>query len=356
MSLAQSLDKDYLNRAVDVSIRIGLLILLAAFCFQILRPFFLPIVWGIIIAIAVHPAYLKIKSLCGEHGTIAAVLVTLLFLAAIILPTILLAGTLVDGIHTLAADIKDGTLSIPSPPARIEGWPVIGPPLADLWNLASTNLTAVMKRFAPQIKTIIPGVLSISAGIALTFLELVLSILIGGIVLANSQRAERTSRSLANRLFGNDGQEFHDLVASTIRRVTTGILGVAFLQSVFAAIGFLVVGLPGAGLWGVIFLVAAVLQFGAIVLIPAVIYIFAVATTTKAVLFLIWCVIVGLMDNVLKPILLGRGLDIPMAVVFLGSIGGFLFMGLIGLFIGAVVLSVGYKLLLAWLEPVTAHS
>jgi predicted PurR-regulated permease PerM len=119
---------------------------------------------------------------------------------------------------------------------------------------------------------------------------------------------------------------------------------------VFASVGFLVVGLPAAGVWAVIFLVAAVLQVGALVLIPAIIYVFAVATTTKAVIFLIWCIVIALMDNVLKPILLGRGVAVPIAVVFLGAIGGFVAMGIIGLFVGAIVLSVGYKLFLAWLN------
>jgi predicted PurR-regulated permease PerM len=139
-------------------------------------------------------------------------------------------------------------------------------------------------------------------------------------------------------------------MGATIRSVTTGILGVAFIQSVLAGLGFLVVGLPGAGLWAVVFLIAAVLQVGVLVLIPAVVYVFAVSSMTKAVIFLIWCAIVGLSDNVLKPILLGRGVAVPIVVVFLGAIGGFVTLGIIGLFIGAIVLSVGYKLFLAWIN------
>jgi len=155
---------------------------------------------------------------------------------------------------------------------------------------------------------------------------------------------------LAIRLFGENGPEFEELAVATIRSVTSGIIGVALIQSVFAALGFLFAGLPGVGLWALIFLFAAVLQVGALVLVPAVIYMFSIASTTKAVLFLVWCLIVGLMDNVLKPLLLGRGVPVPMAVVFLGAIGGLLTMGTIGLFVGAIVLSIGYKLLIAWLE------
>jgi len=199
-------------------------------------------------------------------------------------------------------------------------------------------------------------VLSAVAGVGGAVLQFVLSIIVAGVILANAQSAYEAVRALANRLFGDKGPEFQELVGSTIRSVTTGILGVALIQTVCAGLGFLVVGLPAAGLWAVIFLIAAVLQVGVVILIPAVIYVFAVASTTKAVIFLIWCLIVALMDNVLKPILLGRGVAVPIAVVFLGAIGGFVLMGIIGLFVGAIVLSVGYKLFLAWLEGTDAAS
>ena len=216
--------------------------------------------------------------------------------------------------------------------------------------MASTNLTGVVTKFAPQIHGRFPKLLSASAGLGGAVLQFILSILVSGLLLANAQAAYEVTRSLANRLFGDKGPEFQELVGSTIRSVTTGILGVALIQSVFASVGFLVVGLPAAGVWAVIFLIAAVLQVGVVTLIPAVIYVFAFASTTTAVIFLIWCIIVALMDNVLKPILLGRGVAVPIAVVFLGAIGGFVAMGIIGLFVGAIVLSVGYKLFLAWLN------
>jgi predicted PurR-regulated permease PerM len=155
---------------------------------------------------------------------------------------------------------------------------------------------------------------------------------------------------LAIHLFGNKGAEYEALAGATIRSVTTGILGVALIQSLLAGLGFLVVRLPGAGLWALLFLIAAVLQVGSLALIPAVIYVFATASTAKAVAFLIWCIVVALMDNVLKPLLLGRGVPVPIVVVFLGAIGGFLAIGIIGLFVGPIVLSVGYKLFLAWLD------
>ena len=347
-------DKDYVNRAVEASIQIGLVILLAAACFLILRPFLPLIAWGIIVAIAVYPRYRQLQLVLRGRGVLAAVLITLLLLALLNVPVVLLAGTLIGGIQTLAAHLKDGTPIIQPPPAGVETWPVVGVPLKTAWSLASTNITTALRSLAPQIKAIVPGLLSASAGIGLTVLQFALSIIVAGALLANSRGAAGAAHSLANRIFGDKGLEFEQLVGSTIRSVTIGILGVALIQSVLAALGFLAAGLPGAGLWAVVFLVAALLQVGTLVLIPAVIYVFATSTVTKAVIFMGWCLIVALVDNALKPLLLGRGVAVPIAVVFLGAIGGFVAMGLIGLFVGAIVLSVGYKLFIAWLARTPA--
>ena len=343
-------DKTYLDRAVEVCIHLALLIVLAAACLLILRPFVPLIIWGIIIAIAIYPGYRRLQRLLGGRSGLAAVVCTLFLLAILITPVVLLTGSLVDGVQTLAARLGKGTSIIPPPPASVKTWPVIGTALTNTWELASKNLAATLQSFAPQLKAFIPELLKVSAGIGVAALEWILSILVAGVLLGNASTGANVARSLSNRLFGDKGREFEELAAATIRSVTTGILGVALIQSFLAALGFLVAGLPGAGLWAAMFLVAAVLQVGLVVLIPAVIYMFAIAATTKAVVFLVWCVIVGLMDNVLKPLLLGRGLAVPLAVVFLGAIGGFMAMGTIGMFVGPILLSVGYKLFLAWLE------
>jgi len=342
--------RDYLIRAVEISIHIGLVILLTATCFFILSPFLPIIAWGIIVAIAVYPAYRRLQTVFGGRGVLSAILITLVLLAVLIVPVVLLAKTVIDSIQTLAEHLRDGTLVIPPPPTSIDSWPVIGAPLKSAWSLASTNLTAAISTFGPQIKSVVPKLLSASAGIGLTVLQFALSIVVSGAVLAHSRSATEASRSLANRLLGERGPEFEQLASATIRSVTTGILGVAVIQSVAASLGFLFVKLPGAGLWSVVFLISAILQVGALVLIPAVIYVFAISSITKAMIFLVWCLIVALMDNVLKPLLLGRGVAVPIVVVFLGAIGGFVAMGIIGLFVGAIVLSVGYKLFLAWLD------
>jgi predicted PurR-regulated permease PerM len=342
--------KTQVNQALEVSIQVGLAALLAIGCLLILRPFIPLVAWGIIIAIASHRAFLKLRRILKGRGILAAIVWTLLLLAVLIVPLLLLGQNLVEGLRPLIARLRDGTLVLPPPPSSIEHWPVIGAPLARGWTAASTNLTDTLMQFTPQIKSALPGILSASAGLGSTLLQFVLAIVVSGVLLANAEVAAEVTRSLAIRLFGKRGPEYQELVGATIRSVTFGILGVALIQTVFATAGFFVVGLPGASIWSVMFLFAAILQVGMLVLIPAIIYVFAIATKTKAVIFLIWCIIVGLMDNVLKPLLLGRGSAVPVIVVFLGVIGGFVAMGIIGLFVGAIVLAVGYKLFLVWIE------
>ena len=336
-------------RALDEFINVALVVLLSGACFIILRPFLLLILWGIIIAIAAYPSYDRLRKWLGGRGGLAAVVCTGLLLAVFIVPIVVLTSSMSDGLHRLAYNLTQGTPLVPPPPARIETWPLIGPRLKDAWELASKNVAGAVQAFAPQIRSAIPMLLSASAGLVLAVLQLGLSILVAGVMLAGAGTGAKTAHSLAARLFGEKGPEFEELAIATIRSVTIGIIGVALIQTVFAALGFLVAGLPGAGLWALVFLFAAVLQAGVVVLVPAVIYVFAIASTTKAILFLVWCGVVGIMDNVLKPLLLARGVAIPMVVVFLGAIGGLITMGTIGLFAGAIILSIGYKLSLAWL-------
>lgn len=343
-------DKDYVRRALEVSIHVGLLLLLSGACIIIVGPFIPILLWAVVIAVAVYPGYRKLQNFLGGRRILAAAVCTAFLSAVLLVPVILLTGSLVDSVQALATRLKEGTPIVPPPPRSIETWPIIGDPLKNAWESASTNLGAGLRTFAPQIKAVVPELLRASAGIGLAVLQWILSIVVAGVLLANAAASASVSHSLVNRIFGDDGPNVEELAVATIRSVTTGVIGVALIQSFFAAIGFFAVGLPAAGLWGVIFLFAAVLQVGGLVLIPPVIYMFAIASTSKALVFLGWCVIIALMDNVLKPLLLGRGVAVPMAVVFLGAIGGIMTMGTIGLFIGAVVLSVGYKLLRAWLS------
>lgn len=343
-------EKAFLNNAVEATIRIGVLILLAAWCFDIIRPFIIPIVWGIIIAVGAYPGFLSLRRGLGVRNGIAATLITILGLIILVVPAVLLSDTLIDSAHGLAQGLQQGTIAVPPPPESVKTWPVVGDYLDRFWAQASNNLAETVTRLAPQLKVIGSWVLSTAAGAGFGILQFVFAIIIAGLMLANSENANKTAYAIAARLAGDKGAEFANLAEATVRSVTRGILGVALIQSVLIGLGFLAMGIPGAGLWALLCLILSVIQIGPFpVVVPILVYVFSTADMVPAIVFLIWSIFAGSIDNILKPILLGRGVEVPMAVIFIGAIGGFLSSGIIGLFVGSVVLVLGYKLFLAWL-------
>jgi predicted PurR-regulated permease PerM len=346
-----SADQDFLSRVLEATIRIGIVALLAFWCFQIVRPFLIPVIWGIIIAVAVFPAYERLEPVLGGRRRLAATLITLLMFIVLLIPTVMLAETLVDGARLLASQIQAETLGVPPPPESVASWPIIGQSLDQFWRTASENLAYAIKPITPQLKALGSWLLNHAAGAGLGILQFVAAIIISGVLLAFSQAGGQTARTLGVRLAGDRGVDFINVAEATVRSVARGILGVALIQSLLAGLGFLVVGIPGAGLWALIALFFGVIQIGIFpVTLPILIYVFATADIVTAVIFLIWSIFVSTIDNVLKPMLLGRGVKAPMLIIFVGSIGGFISAGIIGLFIGAVVLALGYELFTTWLS------
>jgi predicted PurR-regulated permease PerM len=343
--------KEVVATALEATIRIGILILLAAWCFSIVRPFFIPIAWGVIIAVSAYPGYLKLRRSLGGRGGITATLLVILGLVLLMVPAVMLSGTLIDSAQGLAQGFQDGRLAVPPPPESVRDWPLVGEWLSRIWYQASENLAATAAKIAPQLKAVGGWLLSTAAGAGFGILQFVVAIIIAGVFLANAEAGGAFARALAVRLAGERGADFAVLAEATVRSVTRGILGVALIQSLLAGIGFMAIGLPGAGLWALLCLLLSTVQIGIVpITLPIVIYVLATADTVPAVLFVIWSIFVGTIDNVLKPILLGRGVQVPMAVIFVGAIGGFITSGIIGLFVGSVVLVLGYKLFLAWLH------
>ena len=344
-------EKVFVNNALEATIRIGLLVLLAAWCFEIVRPFIIPVAWGIIIAVGAYPAFLSLARRLGDRPKLAATLVAILGLAFLLVPALLLGGTLFDSAQGLAAGLKEGTIAVPPPPPSVKTWPLIGESLAAFWGQASQNLAATLTKLAPQLKSVGGWLLSTAAGAGWGLLQFAIAILIAGVLLAHASTGSKLAFSIARRLAGEKGAEFTKLAEATVRSVTRGILGVALIQSLLIGLGFLVVGLPGAGLWALLCLILSVIQIGPFpVVIPVLIYVFSTADTVTAAIFLIWSLFAGSIDNILKPMLLGRGVQVPMAIIFVGAIGGFISSGIIGLFVGAVVLVLAYGLFLAWLN------
>jgi predicted PurR-regulated permease PerM len=347
-------EKAHTAPAIDIAIRIGVIALIIALCFTILRPFISPVMWGIILAITLFPACRRLSSALGDRVKLASTIISAVMLLLIILPSIQMVGSLVGGTKSISERIQSGEIRVPPPPDNIDTWPLIGNSLKRVWDEASANLRATLTRFQPQLKAMSLWLLKAATGTALGLVQFALAIIISGIFMANARGSGNMAKTIFVRLAGERGAGFADIATKTVRNVVRGILGVAIIQALLAGIGFWVTGVPAAGLWAFICLFLAIIQIGLFpVVIPVVIYMFYSADTATAGLLTGWLILVSLLDNFLKPILLGRGAPVPMLVIFLGAIGGFLSMGFIGLFVGAVILSIGFKLLQAWLDELS---
>jgi len=347
-------EKAHTAPAIDIAIRIGVIALVIALCFTILRPFISPVMWGIILAITLFPACRRLSSALGDRVKLASTIISAVMLLLIILPSIQMVGSLVSGTKSISERIQSGEIRVPPPPDNIDTWPLIGNSLKRVWDEASANLKATLSRFQPQLKAMSLWLLKAATGTALGLVQFALAIIISGIFMANARGSGNMAKTIFVRLAGERGAGFADIATKTVRNVVRGILGVAIIQALLAGIGFWVTGVPAAGLWAFICLFLAIIQIGLFpVVIPVVIYMFYSADTATAGLLTGWLILVSLLDNFLKPILLGRGAPVPMLVIFLGAIGGFLSMGFIGLFVGAVILSIGFKLLQAWLDELS---
>ncbi|MGD9173993.1 MAG: AI-2E family transporter [Desulfobacterales bacterium] len=347
-------DKLIVTRALEATIHVGLVVLLLYWCFQIGRPFLQIIVWGIIIAVAIHPWYDRLKSALGGRGRLAATLIALFALIVLLVPAYMLSGSLINTAQEYSAQLEARTLKVPPPSESVRSWPVIGEPLYKSWSLASDNLGAALSKMTPQLKKFGMPLLTAAAGVGVGILKFVVSIIIAGVLLANDAGGGQAARAVATRLSAERGTKAVELASATVRSVTLGILGVALIQTLLASLGFLVVGVPGAGLWALLVLILAIVQLPTILILgPIIVYVFSTSSTVAAVVFAIWSILVGISDAFLKPLLMGRGVDVPMLVIFIGAIGGFMTSGIIGLFVGAVILALGYKLFLTWLDKDT---
>ncbi len=339
------------HTAVEITIRLGALLLLAALCLSILAPFAGIVLWAAIIAIAADEPYRRLLSWVGGRRRLAAVLFTVIGFTVLIVPSVMLSETLVGGSQRFAAKLQSGEILVPAPPEKVASLPVVGDRIYEFWHQASENLDDVLERLQPQLEALSRWLLRAAGAAGIALLQLGLSIVLAAVLLVRSEGRRAAITRFATRLAGGRGPEFSELANATVRSVVQGILGVAVIQATLAGVSFMLVGLPGAGLWALFVLMFAVVQVPvALALIPPVILVYTTSSTTVAVIFGIWCLLVSLIDNVLKPILFGRGVQVPTVVIFLGAIGGMLTMGIIGLFLGAVVLALGYELFIAWLR------
>lgn len=343
-------EKNQTGSIYDTSIRLLFLALIAAWCIMLLLPFVSILLWGVILAMAFAPLHNSLSKLLGGKAKLSSTIIVLVFLAIILIPGWLLVDSIVQGVKELKTSFEAGTLTIPLPSEKVKGWPLIGEKLYDAWGAASANIGLFVSEHKEQLaefgSKFLKGFLGIIGGV----FQFAVSIIIAGILLV-VKGANEAVRKFFRKLVDDKADEYADVAYKTVGNVVKGILGVAFIQATLVGIGFAFAGVPYAGLFTLIVFMFAVLQLPPpLIIIPIIVWMFSALETTPAVIWSSYLVIAGFSDNVLKPILLGKGAPVPMLVIFLGVIGGFILSGFIGLFTGAIVISLGYKLFVSWMD------
>jgi len=340
-----------LHRSIEIFIRLGLLLLLLVWAFQIISPFINLLAWSAILAIALYPVCQFIAQRMGGKTGRASVVLTLLLIALIVLPTVQLVISSVDGAKGLATHLQDGTLKIPAPSEKVKSLPLFGEDLYATWEQASDNLESTAVKFQEELKSVGGKLLSMIGGTGLTILKFTFAIIIAGVFMANALAIQAFMIKLSSRLVGKEGEHYIILAKATIRSVAQGVLGIAAFQSITAAAGMAFMGIPFTGLWSLGVLMLAIVQLPPLLILgPVAVYAFTVHDTVTASIFTVYLIVVSISDSFLKPLLLGRGMEVPMLVILLGAIGGMIVSGIIGLFVGAVVLALAYQIFTEWLS------
>jgi len=336
--------------AMAAFLQIAAVILLVALCLWIVAPFVTLIVWAVIIAVAVFPAHQKLAAALSGREKLSATILVLVGLLILVVPTWLMTESSVAAAKSLGANMQDGAISISPPADKVAEWPFIGERVHGVWTQAAEDLEGLVNQFQPQLVAMGETVIKSIGSTVLGIVQFVVSIFIAGALLLSAKAGYTASCAIAAALAGERGRDLTDMSIATIRSVSKGVVGVAIIQALLAGIGLLLMGVPAAGIWAALVLVFAVVQLPPLLVLgPIAVWVFSVADPIPATIFAIYAVLVSLCDSVLKPLFLGRGMDIPMLVILVGAIGGAISAGLLGLFLGPVVLAVGYKILIEWM-------
>jgi predicted PurR-regulated permease PerM len=340
------------QKLLDVLIRAGLISVLAIFSYEVFHPFLNLMLWSLILAVTLYPLHIMLKPRLGSDGR-TATLIVLIAILTMLAPVYFLGTSLAESAEHAISAIKNDEYHIPPPPEKIAAVPLVGQRLYDTWLSASSDLTALVRKFAPQLKGMSMELLGTIAGVGIGFLVFVAALIIAGVFMAFGESGYNNAARIFSRLSGPErGPKITDLCTATIRAVAQGVVGIAFIQALLIGVAFLVKGIPGAGLLALGTLLLGIMQLPAtLITVPVIAIVFAIeGATAGTIVFAIYTFVAGLADNVLKPLMLGRGLDVPMPVILIGAIGGMVTGGILGLFIGPVVLGVSYQLFWQWVD------
>ena len=345
---------------MQVYIRLLLLMGVVWFCVQTFSPFLPLMLWALILAVSLHPFNQWLAARLNLRKGLSAGLFVLVSLILIGTPTVLLAVSMAEHVRDWAIFLGEHGGSIPEANPEVSNWPLIGPALFNLWQAAHQDLVSVAQMVQPQLMSAGKAMLGAVANTMLALVLFFLALIISGFMMASADRGATQVAHLFNTFADKQrGAELQALMVATIRSVSNGVVGVAFLQALALGVGFLALGVPAAGVLAMVVPFLGVLQLpSALVVFPAIAWLWlgGESATWAAGFGTAYLLAAGMADGLLKPYLLGRGVETPMPIVLIGVLGGMAAEGLIGLFVGAVMLSVGYKLLSSWVDHSLSES
>jgi predicted PurR-regulated permease PerM len=345
-------DEAVTARLLDLFIRGGVIGLLAALCYVVFAPFLTLLAWAMVLAIVLFPVQQRMARRIGGRSGLASTLLVIAGGLVLVLPAALLMDSFGGSVHDLVDAVQNNTLQIPAPGEGVKEWPLVGDRIYGAWSSAHDDLPALVQSLQPKIGDLARKALSVVAGIGLGVIQFLASLIVAGILMAHGEAGARTSRAIFSRLVGGGrAASFQTLSTATIRGVAQGVIGIAFVQAILVGLVLLVAGVPWAGVLAAITLVLSIAQVPAIlVIIPVIAYLWMSGHygTGAAVLYTVLLLAAGLSDNILKPLMLGRGVDAPMPVILLGALGGMASGGILGMFVGATALALGYQIFMRW--------
>jgi predicted PurR-regulated permease PerM len=350
----QELEKRLYSKLLDTLIKAGLILVLVMTCYSIFSPFLSLMLWALILAVALYPLHQRLANRMRGRQGFASTIIVLASVILIIVPCTLLMSSMTDSISNLIHGIQNNSLHIPLPPDTIAQWPLVGKDIHQFWQEAATDLPGLIQNMQPKIGHLTKKALAMVASMGTDILKFLFSCVIAGIVMSFGKSGAQSALNISRRVVGESrASEFTNLCTATIRAVAQGVIGVALIQAILIGLVLYFSSIPGAGVLAVITLIIGIAQIpAALITLPAIIYIWISGDygTGSAILFTVLLIVAGMADNVLKPLLLGRGVDAPMPVILLGALGGMVASGILGMFIGATMLALGYQIFMGWVN------
>lgn len=334
----------------DLAVKLGLFFVLVYCAAVLLEPFLFIGLWSLILVVTLYPIYSWTARRLGGQRTLAAFIVTTIILLLFTGPIIWLGLSMMEGVGSLSQQLNDGAIAIPPPPQRIRSWPFIGGQLFDLWHLASRNLREAIREALPYLSPLTSLARKIAEGVATGIPTFLVSLIVAAALFPPAPSLLEALRTVLQRLLPTRGEELLTLTGATIRNISQGVVGLSFLQAILAGVGLILAGIPGGGLLAVGVLIFGILQMQGVLFIPVFVWIWLSFDSMTALALTAYLGPVSILNNVLSPVVMAHGLKTPMLVIFIGLIGGIVAHGIIGLFIGPIVLAVTWELLIAWIK------